>query len=52
MPATKKPMSVEWMCTHCGQKIARGASTGRPMPGICPRRTNKQPHRWVKNRTF
>ncbi len=52
MAIAKKPTTVEWMCTHCGQRFPKSVDAGRPMPGICPRRTNKQPHRWVKNRTF
>lgn len=46
-------VSVEWMCTVCGQKIIRQESNGRPMPGTCPRALIKgRPHRWVKNREF
>ena len=26
------------MCTWCGRKVIRGAQTGRPLPGSCPRK--------------
>lgn len=52
MAISAKPKRVEWMCTHCGTKIQRSASVGRPMPGACPRKPNKGPHVWVKNREF
>lgn len=41
---------VEYMCRYCGQKRVNFKSNGRPLPGQCPRRTNKQPHSWNKNR--
>ena len=42
--------ATEYMCTYCGMKQIRGQGAGRPMPGVCPRRKNGQPHRWVVNR--
>ena len=47
----KKQKRIEWMCTNCGKKEWRIDWSGRPMPGICPRKTNKGPYRWTKNRT-
>ena len=44
--------SIQWMCTKCGQKQTRTASTGRPMPGRCSRSKTGGPHRWVKNMTI
>ena len=42
--------ATEYMCTYCGMKQIRGQGAGRPMPGVCPKRKNGQPHRWVVNR--
>lgn len=50
MAIVKKIARIEWMCTHCGKKVTRSGSLGRPDPGTCPRRPNKGPHSWVKNR--
>ena len=50
MALVKKTVRIEWMCTHCGQKVTRAESTGRPAPGTCPRKPGKGPHTWVKNR--
>lgn len=47
-----KPASVEYMCTYCGAKNARGLTAGRPQPGKCPRRKGDMPHRWVVNKKF
>ncbi len=47
-----KPKHIQYMCTHCGMKVIRAESAGRPMPGRCPRRTNGRPHVWVKNKTM
>ena len=52
MPEIRKNKKVEWICVNCGMRVAFTASTGRPMPGTCTRRTTKGPHRWVKNRTW
>ncbi len=43
---------VEYMCSWCGKKVIRFKNLGRPMPGICPKKNNKKPHTWVKNRVF
>lgn len=42
--------STEYMCTYCGAKQIKGPNSGRPLPGICPKRKNRQPHRWVVSR--
>ena len=52
MAEIKRPKRIEWMCTNCGRKETRSETMGRPMSGVCPRKTNKGPHRWVKNRTM
>jgi hypothetical protein len=39
----------QWMCTVCGKKIQKSKTSGRPDPGICPRKEGKKPHSWVKN---
>ena len=52
MRGAKSMKRVEFMCTHCGRKVIRFEGTGRPDPGVCPRRNNKQPHRWVVNRKY
>jgi len=44
------PKIIEYMCTYCGIKQSRAQTSGRPLPGICHRRGNNLPHRWVKNR--
>ncbi len=44
--------SIEWMCVNCGQKQTRAQTSGRPMPGRCPRSKTGRPHRWTKNRTI
>lgn len=41
---------IEWMCTTCGRKVTRGEQSGRPLPGICPKKPNKSHHTLVKNR--
>lgn len=52
MKISTKPKMIEWMCTHCGMRVPRGATAGRPLPGKCPKRPNNKPHVWVKNRTL
>lgn len=52
MKISTKPKIIEWMCTHCGMRVPRGATAGRPLPGKCPKRPNSKPHVWVKNRTL
>ncbi len=52
----KKITTIEYMCTHCGQKHSKSAVSGRPAPGNCLRRPKiggkYQPHRWVINRRY
>ncbi len=43
---------IEYMCTACGKKETKSATTGRPMPGKCPRKTGDRPHSWVINRKY
>lgn len=44
-------LSWQYMCTYCGKKVVKHKALGRPEPGTCPRRVNKnQPHRWVRNK--
>lgn len=43
---------VEYMCRYCGKKVTRGSNSGRPMPGVCPRKSNGGPHSWVINRRY
>lgn len=45
-------MTIEWMCTRCGHKTSRSETSGRPMPGVCPKKKNGAPHSWVKNRKY
>ena len=47
---SKANQTIEYMCSHCGQKVMRTATSGRPNPGTCPRRTGDRPHVWVVNR--
>lgn len=49
-PRIARRASIEYMCTYCGRKEIRGWNSGRPQPGVCPRRGGKLPHRWVQNR--
>lgn len=51
-PNAPKRVKIEYMCTHCGQKVVRTEISGRPMPGKCPKRTGNQPHRWVISRKY
>lgn len=50
--ANKKITHVEYMCSYCGNKCVRMVNTGKPLPGNCPRRSGKQPHRWTINRKY
>lgn len=43
-------MDVKWICTYCGARMRRSATLGRPNPGVCPRKKNKGPHSWVKDK--
>ena len=46
-------MSIQWMCTVCGQKMLKPDDAGRPMPGTCARaKSSGRPHRWVKNKVI
>ena len=50
-----KPVKVEYMCSWCGTRTWRTISSGRPVPGNCPRRPKgrdgkAKPHSWVVNR--
>ena len=49
---TRKPTIAEYMCRNCGIKKTQTISSGRPSPGICPRKTNRGPHSWVLNRKY
>lgn len=47
----REVVRIEYMCTHCGARMERAASAGRPDPGVCPRRIRPgMPHRWVVNK--
>ena len=48
--AVKRTVTIEYICTYCGAKQSKRKDLGRPMPGHCPRRSAKMPHRWIKNR--
>ena len=48
---------IEYMCTFCGKKETRSKTSGRPMPGSCPRKPPYQngitkPHSWRINRVI
>lgn len=54
MLASKK---VEYMCTWCGKKETKSATSGKPLPGICLRKGKTsdgkgKPHTWVVNRKY
>lgn len=40
----------EYMCRYCGKKTTKFDTSGKPSPGVCPRKGKNQPHSWVKNR--
>lgn len=47
--------ATEFICAYCGAKVLRGATSGRPMPGSCPRKPkdpdgSMKPHSWRINR--
>lgn len=52
MPNSNQPKHVEYMCSHCGAKVVRPTTSGKPMPSKCPKRTNNQPHVWTINRKW
>lgn len=43
---------IEYMCSYCGRKMTKGENTGRPLPGVCPRKQNGGPHSWRVNRKY
>ena len=43
---------IEYMCSYCGKKTSKGANSGKPMPGTCPRKKNGGPHSWTVNRKY
>lgn len=48
---------IEYICTHCGMRVTKNATAGRPMPGDCPRKERMKdgkmrPHTWRINRKF
>lgn len=49
--------NIEYMCSYCGTKTTRSATSGRPDPGTCPRKPKTKdgrgkPHSWVINRKY
>lgn len=53
----KKVYTIEYMCRYCGKKSIRSQNAGRPMPGICRRKSEVSggkslPHSWVINRKY
>lgn len=42
--------SIEYICSYCGKKTLRGANSGRPQPGKCPRKQGDKPHSWRINK--
>lgn len=48
---------IQYMCSWCGKRVMRGATTGRPDPGQCPRKNKtkdgrSKPHTWVINKKY
>ena len=43
---------IEFICSYCGRKEIKSETSGRPMPGRCPRKQGDKPHSWRKNRTL
>lgn len=48
---------IQYMCRYCGRKETLNVKSGRPMPGVCPRKGKTrdgrtQPHTWVINRRY
>jgi hypothetical protein len=41
---------VEWQCKYCGVHNTNFKSNGKPAGMICRRRTDRQPHVWLKVR--
>ena len=37
---------VEYMCRYCGKRVTIGSNSGRPMHGVCPRKSKGGPHSW------
>ena len=51
--AVSKYKNVEFMCSRCGTKTTRSATSGRPLPGQCSKSSDKKkPHSWVINRKW
>ena len=53
----KRNVTIEYVCTWCGEHKLLGKIYGRPAPGICPRKPKSRdgqskPHTWVINRKF
>jgi hypothetical protein len=43
---------VEYMCRNCGKRTTKIVNQGKPLPGICPRKTGGGAHMWIVNRRF
>lgn len=53
----KSTNNIEYICTWCGKRITKRATSGRPEPGQCPRKPKTKdgmgkPHTWRINRKF
>lgn len=48
--ATQKPRQIEYICSYCGRKEVRPATTGKPALGKCPRKQGDKPHTWTVNK--
>jgi len=44
--------NIEYICRHCGVRRVTGATSSRPEPGRCPKRTGTLPHSWVINKKW
>ena len=52
-----KIVTIEYMCSYCGQKTTRSAPSGKPAPGNCSRKPKNRdgsmkPHSWKINRKY
>ena len=48
---------IEYMCSYCGSRTVRSATSGRPVPGVCNKKGKTKdgrtkPHTWVVNKKF
>lgn len=47
---------IEYMCSFCGKKVSRLATTGKPAPDKCEAKKKKDgsmgPHSWKINRKY